>query len=74
MEEKDSGLLYGQDIGMGYEVDSAWGARGHMTHSADSSDGAGGGPTDGGTQTRDATPPDRQKDNYGAEPVNVPGE
>ena len=72
-EEMGSGVLCGQDIGGGYEVDSAWGARGHMTHSADSSEGAGVGPTEDGTRTRDATPPDRQKDDYGAEPVKGPG-
>ena len=34
-EEEGSRFPYGQDIGMGREVDSTWGARGHMTQSAD---------------------------------------
>ena len=48
-------------------VDSAWVARGHRTQSADSNSGLGGGPTDGDTVTRDAAPPDSQKNSYGAE-------
>ena len=51
-------------------IDSAWGARGHMTQSADSNDGPGGGPTDGDTETRDAAPPDSLNDSYGAELAN----
>ena len=73
MEEKGSRLPYDQDIGMECEADSAWGARGHMTQSADSNNGPGGGSMDGGAQTRDAAPPDSQKNSYGAKSVNGPG-
>ena len=67
MEKKGSRFPHDQDTGMEREIDSAWGARGHRTQSADSNDGPGGGPTDGGAETRDAAPPDSQDDSYGAE-------
>ena len=49
--------------------DSAWGARGHRTQSADSNSGLDGGPTDGGTVTRDVAPTDSQSDRDGAEQI-----
>ena len=67
MEEEGSRFPYGQDIGMQREIDSAWGARGHRTQSADSNDGPGGGPADGGTESWDAAPPNSRNDSYGAE-------
>ena len=62
----ESILLYRQDMGMDRKVDSAWGARGQMTHSADSNDGLGGDLTNDGTGTRDDAPPDSQSDDQGA--------
>ena len=73
IEEEESGFPYSQDIGMVREVDSAWGARGQMTQSADTNDGPGGGPTDSGTGTQDTTPPDSQNDSQGAELNNSIG-
>ena len=58
----DSRSPYGQDIDMEWKVDSAWGARGRMTQSADSSDGLGGGPMYGDTGTQDAASQDSQFD------------
>ena len=53
-------------MGKDRKVDSAWGARGQMTHSADSNDGLGGDLTNDGTGTRDDAPPDSQSDDQAA--------
>ena len=52
-------------------TDSAWGARGYKSRSADSN-GPDGGPTDSGTGTRNVGPLDNQDDNRGAELVRDP--
>ena len=66
-EKEESGFPYSQDIDMGCESDSAWGARGHVTRSADSNNDPGGGPTDIGNGTQDTTFLDSQDDSQGAD-------
>ena len=69
----ESKLPHNQDIDVECEVDSAWGARGQMTQSADSKDDLGGGPTYSGTGSQDAAPPDSQIDSQEMELGNSLG-
>ena len=55
------------------ELDSAWGARGHVTQSADSNIGPGEGHTDTVPGTQDDTAQDSQYDSQGVNPDNSPG-
>ena len=58
--KKDSlRVPHGHGINTEREIDSAWGARGHMVQSADS--------VDEGTEVRDSIPPDIQDVNHEAE-------
>ncbi len=52
----------GQDRDMEWKVDSAWGARGRMTRSADSSEGLDGGSMYGDIGTQDAASQDSRFD------------
>ena len=69
-----------QDMYTERGIDSAWGARGQMTRSADSNGGPGGGHTYGGEGTQEAAPPDSRSDSrgtvvcssLGGSPIHIP--
>ena len=62
------------DRGREGRPDSAWGAWGYTTNSADSSNSPGGGPTYSGTKTRDATHLNSQRVGHAVEVVEGFGE
>ena len=55
LEQEESRFPHSQDMEMECELDSAWGARGHVTSAADSNTGPGDGLTDVVPGTQDTT-------------------
>ena len=70
-KEEESRFPHSQDTEMECELDSAWGARGHVTQSADFNTSPGGGLTDVVPRTQDTTPLDGKGDNHDSHEVDL---
>ena len=70
-KEDESRFPHSQDTEMECELDSAWGTRGHITQSADSNTGPGGGLTDVVPGTWDITSLDGKGDSHDSHGVDL---